>query len=189
MNKRFAAKVLERFPQFRVAGEFFVFAPVRDVICGFLQDRPPSGLGVWNFAVPAYDRVDLLHMTFGERLPFSGEKGSPAIEAENFARCIEPHVETIAALGSAANFLKVAEILAPNPWCVRAHAMTLAWLGRRREAMSQLERVAGMPGVSRYERFLDDIAEVRDALQMSTEHARSLLKEWRVATLKKFGLE
>jgi hypothetical protein len=68
VNKNVVLKTLAGLPDFRKAGGFYIGTCNRDVIAGYALDAPPRGLYVWRFVLPAYDRIELLHMTLGKRL-------------------------------------------------------------------------------------------------------------------------
>ena len=68
MNKQAIAKVLSSLPGFRKLGSFYIGACNQEVISGYALDSPPGGVYVWRFILPAYDRIDFLHMSLGERI-------------------------------------------------------------------------------------------------------------------------
>lgn len=68
MNKKAAAKVLSSLPGFRKLGSFYIGTCNREVVSGYVLDAPPGGIYVWRFVVPAYDRIDFLHMGLGKRI-------------------------------------------------------------------------------------------------------------------------
>lgn len=43
--------------------------PVGRVLTGFAWERPPSGMYIWRYAFPTYDRRDSITLTLGDRLP------------------------------------------------------------------------------------------------------------------------
>lgn len=68
MNKKLAAKVLSRLPGFRNIGGYYIGTCNADVVSGYALDAPPGGIYIWRFIVPAYDRIDFLHMGLGTRI-------------------------------------------------------------------------------------------------------------------------
>lgn len=68
MNKRGAAKVLSSLPEFRTFGPYYIGTCNRDVISGYVLDAPPGGIYIARFILPAYDRIDFLHMGLGKRI-------------------------------------------------------------------------------------------------------------------------
>jgi hypothetical protein len=68
VNKKAVAKVLSSLPGFRKLGSFYIGACNQEVISGYALDSPPGGVYVWRFILPAYDRIDFLHMSLGERI-------------------------------------------------------------------------------------------------------------------------
>jgi hypothetical protein len=63
-----AAKVLANLPGFKKFGAFCIGTCNQDVISGYALDAPPGGVYVARFILPAYDRIDFLHMSLGGRI-------------------------------------------------------------------------------------------------------------------------
>jgi len=68
LNKKAVAKVLSRLPGFRKLGSFYIGTCNQEVISGYALDAPPGGVYVSSFILPAYDKIDFLHMSLGERI-------------------------------------------------------------------------------------------------------------------------
>lgn len=68
MNKKAAAKVLSSLPEFRTLGPYYIGTCNREVISGYALDAPPGGVYISRFILPAYDRIDFLHMGLGRRI-------------------------------------------------------------------------------------------------------------------------
>jgi hypothetical protein len=68
VNKEAAAKVLSSLPGFRKLGSFYIGTCNQEVISGYALDAPPGGVYISRFVLPAYDRIDFLHLSLGERI-------------------------------------------------------------------------------------------------------------------------
>lgn len=68
MTERSVANVLSSLPGFRKLGGFYFGTCNAEVISGYALDAPPRGLYIWRFILPAYDRIDFLHMALGKRI-------------------------------------------------------------------------------------------------------------------------
>ncbi len=68
MNERAVAKVLSSLPGFRKLGSFYIGTCNQEVISGYALDAPPGGVYISRFILPAYDRIDFLHLSLGERI-------------------------------------------------------------------------------------------------------------------------
>jgi len=68
VNKKAVAKVLSSLPGFRKLGSFYIGTCNQEVISGYALDAPPGGVYISRFILPAYDRIDFLHMSLGERI-------------------------------------------------------------------------------------------------------------------------
>jgi hypothetical protein len=68
VNKKAAAKVLSSLPGFRKLGSFYIGTCNQEVISGYALDAPPGGVYISRFILPAYDRIDFLHMGLGKRI-------------------------------------------------------------------------------------------------------------------------
>lgn len=67
-KKAAVARNLAKLPGFRRNGYFYLGTCNADVLAGYCIDAPPSGIYIWRFAIPAYDNVEFLHMTLGQRI-------------------------------------------------------------------------------------------------------------------------
>lgn len=68
MNRKLVAKVLSSLPGFRNSGGYYIGTCNAEVVSGYALDVPPGGIYVWRFVVPAYDRIDFLHLSLGTRI-------------------------------------------------------------------------------------------------------------------------
>lgn len=68
MNKKAVAKVLSSLPGFRTVGPYYIGTCNREVIAGYALDAPPGGVYISRFILPAYDRIEFLHMGLGKRI-------------------------------------------------------------------------------------------------------------------------
>jgi hypothetical protein len=77
VNKKAVAKVLSNLPGFRTLGPYYIGTCNRDVLSGYALDAPPGGVYISRFILPAYDRIDFLHMALGKRIAqFSGNEAA-----------------------------------------------------------------------------------------------------------------
>ena len=68
MKKAAAERVLAKLPGFRKAGAFYIGICNPDVIAGYALDAPPGSVCVWRFVLPAFDRVEFLHLSLARRV-------------------------------------------------------------------------------------------------------------------------
>jgi hypothetical protein len=68
VNKSAVVKMLSSLPGFRKLGSFYIGTCNQEVISGYALDAPPGGIYIWRFILPAYDRIEFLHMSLGKRI-------------------------------------------------------------------------------------------------------------------------
>jgi hypothetical protein len=68
VNNKTVASVLSRLPGFRTLAPYYIGTCNREVIAGYALDAPPGGLYISRFVLPAYDRIDFLHLSLGKRI-------------------------------------------------------------------------------------------------------------------------
>lgn len=196
MNKTFERQVLKLRPSFRVSNGHFYITPVEHILCGFVYEKARGGSYVWRYALPLYDHVDFVHLTFGERLPppagnRTTENTLSANDAEGFIRWIGPVEASTSAWRDIRNFLCFAEsrLYLANPWIQRGHAMTLIMLGRGAEAESELQALLKTPGTETIAHFRDDLIEILAALSRSVDDAQQCLLRWEAETKARLGIQ
>jgi hypothetical protein len=78
VRKKAIARVLLSLPGFRVSGPFYIGVCNREVISGYVLDAPPGEISIWRFIVPAYDKLEFLHMSLGSRVvQFALDENAP----------------------------------------------------------------------------------------------------------------
>src|SRR4051812_44462414 len=55
-------------PGFKRIGSFYVGMCNSEVVSGYALDAPPSATSVWRFVLPAFDKIEFLHMSLGKRI-------------------------------------------------------------------------------------------------------------------------
>jgi hypothetical protein len=139
-----------------------------------------------------YDRVDFIHLGFGDRLPHPhGFIPGDHDDAAEFVRRIEPYEAATYAWRDLGGFLSLTESLqhVENPWIRRGRALTLVMLGRGREAELQLKVLAEAHGVGNLPHFREDLEQVSAELSRGVERAKSLLLGWEAQTKARFEVQ
>jgi hypothetical protein len=78
VNEKAVAKVLSNLSGFRKHGSFYIGTCNQEVVSGYALDAPPGGIYISRFILPAYDRIDFLHMSLGKRIAqFPRSKAAP----------------------------------------------------------------------------------------------------------------
>lgn len=194
LEQRFAANVRILRPTYGVLGEYFYIPPVDHILCGFVFERAKYASYIWRFAFPLFDKVEFLHLGFGERLASiektSSQEEVSLREAEKFLQVVEPYEAETSSWHELQNFLRFAE--APergkNPWVQRGIALTHIMLGSALEATSQLSRLSKSAECRMLPHFQADIDCVQKELVKGIECAQLLLRKWETATRARFGL-
>ena len=188
MNKPFARAVQKQRRHFGVAERCFYLRPVEHILCGFCYERVPHvGAYIRRYAYPLYDPIGLFHLAFGDRLPIPEgfmrrEEGRarPSDEAAEFVTRIAPYESETAEWGQVPAFLALLESQSPldAPPMVRAHAFTLAALGRYSEAEAELQRFMTRSDLVDSPHFVNGVPELRAAISNGGDCARECLLRW-----------
>jgi len=194
LNKIFRAKVLSLRPQFAVTGSYFYYVPVGRVLCGFLLERVRGHAYVWRYAMPLYERMDILNLNFGERLPEPEGSmwgfGTGADAAVEFVRRIEPYERETLTWHDPDVLLRRYEHSPAmgNPWVRRSIAWTYILVGRLAEARAHLQALLSADGVDRYPHFIDDIRLMLNSMDSGLDEARRLLVAWEQQTKRQLNI-
>lgn len=118
-----------------------------------------------------------------------GRGNEKALSAE-FVRRIQPYRSAVESLADPSNFAAYieTEIGLTNYIVRKGYAATLVMLGRRDDALSQLDILKNMDSAKRDQKRMADIDMLFDNLMIGTDKARSILGEWERETKQLLGL-
>lgn len=196
-RKRFDREVLKLRPDLRRTSGLYYKVPVGHVLCGYAFERTSGNAYASYYACPLYDHIDLIALTFGDRLPepeggLAFEQTDEKLLAQEFVQRISAYDPLLAKLSDPAGF---AEFVARrpnifgNPRVRRGYAMTLVMLGRADEAREHLQLLSRMSEVAQLAHFHEDVNLVLSRLDDGVEAAQSTLAEWERATKARFRIE
>jgi len=194
VNKKFANEVIRLQPALGVVQRQFFLHPVERILTGFVYEQTPSAFYVSHCALPLYDRLEILHIGFGNRLSVQelGEVGSKTkLSAAEFVTIITPLLEVTKSWQEPGTF--VSELMGPerlqNPWGRRALALSAIVLGEPGLAEEQLRILMESSDIDHLPNFRRDITDVFEALSSGIPRAQALLESWEVMTKGRFGLD
>lgn len=194
MSRTVERAILKLRPNFRLSSGYFYMTPVGHILCGFTFEQSRSGAYISHFALPLYDRVEFIHLAFGDRLTHpqgympTTDLAAPQI-AEEFIRRIAPFEADLAARQDPGEFLGYVQAKPrTNPWVQRGYVMTLIFLGRRDEALKELKRLREMDGLPGSPEFSETLQRISERLEEGILPAQQLLAEWEAATRKRLKI-
>ena len=193
MNKKFANAVVRLQPALGVVQRQFFLHPVERILTGFVYEQSPSAFYVSHYALPLYDRLEILHIGFGDRLTaqqLGNVWSKRLLTAEEFVQSITPLLEVTQSWQEPAVFASA--LMRPerlqNPWGRRAFALTQIVLGEADQATEQLRILLEGSEIDHLPNFRRDIGDVFEALSSGVPRAQALLESWEVITKRRFGL-
>jgi hypothetical protein len=196
MNKRFVRKVVSLAPYLSPLGKnYFHFSPVDHVLCGFAIERPPSGVYVWKFALPLYDRYVGMHLNYSDRLPYPDDYidvrrcGNDSL-AQEFVRRIEQYridAMSLCQLSRFAIYVKNT-IGLQNYEIRRGYALTLIMLDRIDDAVRELQDLCRSGQVEYDIDFCREIRSLRDGLLGDPCRVKETLDAWERDTRRNIGV-
>jgi hypothetical protein len=194
LNRKFANEVVRLQPALGVVQRQFFLHPVERILTGFVYEQTPSAFYVSHYALPLYDRLEFLHIGFGDRLAVQqlGELWSKKkLNADEFVRTVTPLIKVTKSWQDPATFASA--LMSPerlqNPWGRRAFALTQIVLGEADQATEQLQILLTCSEIDHLPNFRRDLSDVLEALSSGIPRARALLESWEVITKKRFGLD
>lgn len=196
MAKYFNEQVMKLRPNWRVVSDYFYVTPVDHVLCGFVYEKGSNWNYIWRYALPLYDRLDYLHLNFGERLRSTegwlrvkceAAKEEPSL----FVRAIESFEEETYEWQNLSGFLYRLKQLIPskNLKLHKAHVTTLVMLNRLEEAQAELQSVLLSPNVREYPTLVEDLSLLSMEISRGSQPAQQLLLRWEAETKKSFGID
>ncbi|MDZ4057990.1 MAG: hypothetical protein U1D69_13720, partial [Polynucleobacter sp.] len=142
-------EIRNQVPQLGGSEGFLYYRPVGEVLSGFVAECTPGFVYIWQYAIPLYDDLSFLHMSFGARL--RGSAGHISIEgkregevATEVLKRISDYEEQTLALSTPLGFITYLEKI--DGWHTqlvsrRAYAFSLLMLGRFGEARAALYQI------------------------------------------------
>jgi hypothetical protein len=195
-NKRFNREVLQLRPDLRLTTGVFYKVPVGHVLCGYAFERTFMNAYASYYACPLYDRIDLIALTFGDRLPepangLAFEHSDDKLLAQEFVERIAAYDSLLARLSDPAGFADfvASRSILGNPRVRRGYAVTLVMLGRADEAREHLSLLSEMSEIAHYAHFHEDVNLLLRRLDDGIEAAQATLAEWERATRARFRIE
>lgn len=194
-GKRFEAKVLKLRPEFAVKDRYFYYRTTGPIVCGFVWERAPRMARARRFALPLYERVRFLNLSFSERLRSPNDLmvrfNSDAEEAEEFIHRITPYEEETRTWQNPETFLTHFEDARTleSPFVRRSIAWTYVLLGRPAEARAHLNLVLGVEGLESHPYFFEEVRSMLRVLDEGLDNARKLLLVWEAETKRQFQIE
>jgi hypothetical protein len=184
VKKTAAEKLLAKRPGFRKAGAFYIGTCTPEVISGYALDAPPGSLCVWRFVLPAYDRIQFLHLSLARRVAeyFADQEvtAPPGASLESVLRDDWAEASRIRDAASLSTYLQQEQYAGAYPrWALY---LTHVWNGDI-QAAEQLES-EGFPTL---QLITENAAALIQAKRdLGWPGARELLTRWSAETSSKF---
>lgn len=187
MNKKSVAKVLSSLPGFKNISGYYIGTCNREVVSGYALDAPPGGIYIWRFVVPAYDRIDFLHMNLGGRIAqFSRSEADS--RSNDLGILLKNDWQSFANVRDCQSLLAYMEQeKCEGDYCQWATYLTYVRTGRL-ESASRLENQwrssPGFPRVQSVAQHMKAVLEVKE--RSGWNGVQELLTEWSEHTVAKF---
>lgn len=161
---------------FCVRGNFITVVNTDDVVSGFAIDASPTHIYMWTFILPAFDKLDFLHMSLGDRILDFNE------ESVNFETLLSQHPELFSIQDADQLLLYLDRRNPPGDYATWTRLLCLVRLGRFEE-VNEILPLAKEAAVSndmklRYEELVFTF-KVKGG-----SAAQDLLKNWSLTTKK-----
>lgn len=196
MNKTLINHIIRIQPQLQAVRNYLYAPPVDHVLCGFLCENAPSGLYIWKYAFPLFDRAGFLHLSYGQRLPMpdgflSRSKKGPRLLASEICNRIQRHYSAVMALKDLTQFARYleSEVGLGHPLVHLSYASTLVLTGQLDEAMSHLTIIQQSKAMNGMRNLLADVRDMVTDLESGEDTAKARIGKWEEESRINFDLD
>lgn len=195
-NKKFIREVLQLNPMLSCVDGFFYFNGYDHILSGFVCENASGGLYVWKYAYPLFDKLNYLHLNYGERLKHPDgfidySKISKADAASEFTKRIAKYTEEVLELRDLENFILYVERsphILGNPNIRKCYAFSLILSDRYAEAEKQLSKVLESETSKTNKQMYDECAKLIKLIGDNNEMAKNLILSWEEEMKERLGL-
>lgn len=191
MKKADAARLLGKSLGFRKLGSFFLGVCDREVISGYALDAPPGGLYVWRFALPAFDRIEFLHLSLGTRIaefPSGDEAQGSTDELERLVSLLREDWKDLSSVRHASSLLDYMKQRQRSgeysQWATYLAHIRNGDLCAAQELESEWRAGDWSPRIRSVAESMQTLSQVKD--RSGWRGVDALLTEWSTLTLSKF---
>lgn len=187
MNRKAVAKVLSALPGFRARGSYFLGTCNSEVLSGYALDAPPSGIYISRFVLPAFDRIEFLHMGLGTRIAqFSQTKST--LNSDDLSLLLKNDWQRLSIVRDCQSFVTYLDSeQVEGDYCQWAKYLAYIRAGNVEAAMRVEYQWQSSPGFPRVQMITRNMTAVLEAKKISGwSGVQRLLAEWSEYTVAAF---
>ena len=183
MRGRILRELLGRSPDYAVRSSYIYRRAFDHIIAGIYLESVPSGVYLWEFALPLYDGTAEPHLTFGRRIGkdggFLGMDGKDMHILDivyEMLQSIDGEIGKISTLEGFREWISGGS--ERNIYAEFADICSLVLLRRCIEAREQLDRLLGSGRTARYDELHLRVSALKTSLDIDAQSATDLLLGW-----------
>lgn len=187
--------ILINHSDMRRKGSFFYYTSFAHVISGFAFDRSGEGVYLWKYGLPICDRVEFLHLGFGDRLLgkhsyISFSDLSPGEIIREIEKRILPYSEFTRNLMDCNYFYQYLLTChdGEDKYVRRSLSVLAAFLDLPEEFDQHLRWLLSNSERKCDDIFYHDIREIETAAAKGMDCLRAMLEHWELETIRHLGL-
>jgi len=187
VSKRAILKIFSSIRAFRSFGPFYIGICNEEVVSGYVLDAPPDGVSIWRFILPAYDRIEFLHMGLGKRIAefFDADRAPVSSELELMLKNDWETFSKAQDARSLVHYLDSEKV--DGDYCEWAKFLTCVRLGELEIASTYETQWRHSPHFPRVQLIEHNLKLVHEAKERTGWNGvQELLSDWSKQTVEKF---